>query len=75
MDINKNKEFLLQLAHAKMPYGKYKDRYLIDIPEPYYVWYRQKGFPSGKLGKQLEAMYEIKANGLGELIYKIRKIR
>ncbi|MCF8715181.1 DUF3820 family protein [Joostella atrarenae] len=75
MDLDQNREFLVKLAHAKMPFGKYKDRYLIDIPEPYYVWFRQKGFPNGKLGMQLEAMYEIKVNGLEELIYKIRKVR
>ncbi|QLE02974.1 DUF3820 family protein [Galbibacter sp. BG1] len=73
MDNFENKEFLLKLAYAKMPFGKYKDRYLVDIPEPYYVWFRQKGFPKGALGMQLEAMYEIKVNGLEGLIYGIKK--
>lgn len=68
-----NRSFLIDLAKAKMPFGKYKDRYLVDIPEPYYVWFKQKGFPKGKLGQQLEAMHEIKINGLEELIYNIRK--
>ncbi|WP_161634403.1 putative quorum-sensing-regulated virulence factor, partial [Aquimarina pacifica] len=27
--------FLIKLASAKMPFGKYKDRYLIDLPEYY----------------------------------------
>lgn len=68
-----NPENLIELAHYKMPFGKYKNRDLIDIPEYYYVWFKQKGFPSGKLGKMLEQMYEIKLNGLEELIYRIRK--
>ncbi|MDG3581485.1 DUF3820 family protein [Galbibacter pacificus] len=72
MNIEPNKAFLLKLAHAKMPFGKYKDRYLVDIPEAYYVWFKQKGFPKGELGQQLEAMHEIKISGLEGLIRKIR---
>jgi uncharacterized protein (DUF3820 family) len=62
---------LVQLANAKMYYGKYKGRYLIHLPEPYLVWYKQKGFPSGKLGRQLELVLEIKINGLEDLIYPL----
>jgi len=28
------------------------------------VWFSQKGFPEGKLGEMLQAVYEIKLNGL-----------
>jgi uncharacterized protein (DUF3820 family) len=62
------KEHLIELANYKMPFGKYKDRYLVNIPEYYYTWFRQKGFPPGKLGKLMEEMNEIKINGLEELI-------
>ena len=68
-----DKDFLIKLAHAKMPFGKYKDRYLIDVPEYYYVWYHSKGFPKGQLGTMMQQMYEIKLNGLEELIYGIKK--
>lgn len=63
-----------ELAVAKMPFGKYKDRFLIELPEPYLVWFSRQGFPKGKLGQQLEAMLEIKTNGLEPIIYEIRKI-
>lgn len=52
----------------KMPFGKYQGRYLVDLPEYYVVWYRNNGFPKGKLGEQLQLIYEIKANGLEHLI-------
>lgn len=66
-------EFLLRLAHAKMPFGKYKDRYLIDLPEYYIVWYRNKGFPKGTLGQYMEQVYELKVNGLEYIIKDIQK--
>ncbi|WP_296314820.1 DUF3820 family protein [Winogradskyella sp. UBA3174] len=68
-----SKEALIELAHYKMPFGKYKDRYLVDVPEYYYVWYRQKGFPKGKLGNMMMQMHDIKINGLEELIYNIKR--
>jgi uncharacterized protein (DUF3820 family) len=66
-------QFLLKLAHAKMPFGKYEDRYLIDLPEYYVVWYKTKGFPKGLLGQQLEQVYELKLNGLEDLVRNIRR--
>lgn len=68
-----NKQILIDLAKMKMPYGKYKGRYLIDLPERYIVWYKNKGFPSGKIGKQLELVYEIQLNGLEDIMREVRK--
>ncbi|AJA69902.1 hypothetical protein MYRA21_2793 [Myroides sp. A21] len=67
-----NEKYLVELAHTKMPYGKYEGRYLIDLPEHYIVWYHNKGFPKGKLGVQLGLIYELKLNGLEPLIRNIR---
>ncbi|WP_298147323.1 DUF3820 family protein [Flavobacterium sp.] len=67
-----NKQHLLELAHAKMPFGKYQDRYLSELPEYYLVWFQQKGFPAGKLGQQLREVLEIKVNGLEPLLRKLR---
>ncbi len=64
---------LIELAFTRMPFGKYKNYYLSDIPEPYYVWFRQKGFPKSKIGFLLEEMYEIKLNGLETMFFEIRK--
>lgn len=68
-----NQHPLTLLVTTTMPYGKYKGRYLCDLPEPYLVWYHAKGFPNGKLGSLLATIYEIKLNGLEELLTPIRK--
>ena len=41
---------LRELANMRMPFGKYKDRYLVDLPEAYLVWFGRQGFPQGLLG-------------------------
>jgi len=63
---------LLELANAKMPFGKYSGRYLVDLPENYVLWFKQKGFPEGKLGRQMAAVCEIKVNGLEPLLRPLR---
>ncbi len=67
--IQPDKESFIKLAIMKMPFGKYKGLRLVDLPEPYLVWFSRKGFPEGKLGEMLQAVYEIKLNGL-EYLFK-----
>ncbi|MDH5516960.1 MAG: DUF3820 family protein [Gammaproteobacteria bacterium] len=63
---------LLKLASYRMPFGKYKSRLLIDLPEPYVVWFAGKGFPAGELGEMLAIVLEIKVNGLEYLFEPLR---
>ena len=72
MSLVPDKQALIDLAKAKMPFGKFKGRYLVDLPEPYLVWFKQQGFPKGKLGDQLQQMLDIKINGLEPMIRTIR---
>jgi uncharacterized protein (DUF3820 family) len=55
-----------------MPFGKYKDRYLAELPERYLVWFSRQGLPEGKLGRMLQAMLELKVNGLEKLLVPLR---
>lgn len=66
-------ENLRELATTRMPFGKYSGQRLIDLPEPYVVWFSQQGFPKGKLGKMLRTLYEVKVNGLEYLFEPLKK--
>jgi len=66
-------ETLLEMANTKMPFGKYQGRYLIDLPEAYVLWFKEKGFPKGKLGYLMENLLVVKVNGLEGLIRPLIK--
>ena len=70
-----NPQVLIELVSTRMPFGKYKDRLLCDLPVSYLEWFSRKGFPEGKIGTQLSAIYEIKLNGLGHLLKPVRELK
>lgn len=63
-----SKEHLVVLANYKMPFGRYKGERLLFLPESYFVWFAQKGWPQGILGRHMQEMYELKAQGLEDLL-------
>ena len=66
-------EYFLKLLKTRMPFGRYKNCLLIDLPETYLVWFYRKGFPDGSLGIMLKSVYEIKLNGLERMLDPLRK--
>lgn len=70
-----NGQLLLQLVSMKMPFGKYKNTVLCDLPVYYLEWFSRQGFPNGKLGVLLATAYEIKTNGLEYLLEPIKKFK
>ena len=66
-------EHLVRLANYKMPFGKYSGRRLIDLPESYVLWFKEKGFPEGKLGMLLASIHEIQVNGLEHLFDELKQ--
>lgn len=71
-DLKPDSDLLLQLVRMPMPFGKYKDRLLCDLPVTYLEWFQRKGFPKGKLGILLQTIYEIKLNGLEYLLQPLK---
>jgi len=65
---------LKEMIVYKMPFGKYKDCLLIDLPVSYLEWFQRQGFPPGKLGMMLSTLYEIRLNGLEHLLKGLKKL-
>ena len=63
---------LRDLADYRMPFGKYKGRRLLELPEEYLLWFRNRGYPKGKLGEMMANALEIRANGLEYLFDPLR---
>jgi uncharacterized protein (DUF3820 family) len=64
-------ERLLELIRWRMPFGKYEGVPLLDLPQPYLVWFAQKGLPKGRLGEALALCLEVKHNGLEPMVRKL----
>ncbi|WP_375182006.1 DUF3820 family protein [Chryseobacterium sp.] len=67
-----NPEILQEICVVKMSFGKYEGTILADLPISYLEWFARTGMPKGKLGMQLATIYEIKLNGLMDLLTPIR---
>ncbi len=68
-----DRSFLIKLVQAKMPFGRYKNRYITQLPVNYLEWFARKGFPKGMLGQYLSTMFEVKTNGLDDILKPIIK--
>ena len=68
-----NPEILQEICETPMPFGKHKGTILADLSINYLEWFHREGFPKGKLGMQLATVYEIKLNGLTDLLIPLRQ--
>lgn len=67
-------QILLDIIKTPMPFGKYQGRMLSELPVSYLEWFaRKQGFPKGKLGMQLQTLYEIKTNGLEDILVELKR--
>lgn len=66
-------QILEDLVRVRMPFGKFKDRLICDLPVSYLEWFANKGFPNGKLGMLLSTMLVVKSNGLDYLLTPLKR--
>lgn len=64
---------LLTLVTMRMPFGRYKGTILCNLPVSYLEWFAREGFPPGQMGMLLATIYEIKINGLEDLLKPLKK--
>lgn len=72
-NLQPNPQVLIDIIQTRMPYGKYKGTIIADIPVSYLEWMSGKGFTKDKLGMMLSTVFEIKTNGLSDILYKVRQ--
>ncbi|MDG2176492.1 MAG: DUF3820 family protein [Gammaproteobacteria bacterium] len=63
---------LLKLLDTPMPFGKYKGKMIIDLPEGYLLWFARQGFPAGEIGKLLQLALEIDVSGSKNLVKSLK---
>jgi uncharacterized protein (DUF3820 family) len=67
-------QILIDIVKTRMPFGKYKGTFICDLPAYYLEWMKSKGFPPGKMGMMLSTTFEIKTNGLNNILLKVKSI-
>jgi len=72
-NVQPDPQVLIDIVKTKMPFGKYKDTLICDIPVYYLEWLKKKGFPPGKMGMMLSTTYEIKINGVGKILTMVKE--
>lgn len=66
------KAHLMKIANTPMPFGKYKGRMLVDVPDEYLLWFAKKRFPKGELGELMELTLALKIEGLDSVIRPLK---
>jgi uncharacterized protein (DUF3820 family) len=70
---------MAEIGRTHMPFGRYgPDDFpprgipIYDLPPEYLQWFKEKGFPNGRLGELLEIVHEIKYTGADEVFAPFR---
>lgn len=73
------RELLGEAMTWHMPFGKYGPEQcpprgvpLYDLPAEYLGWFKQRGFPKGRLGEMMELIYEAKIHGADHVFDECR---
>lgn len=66
-------KILIDIVQTRMPYGKYKGTIIADLPAYYLEWMAGKGFTKDKMGMLLSTTFEIKTNGLSEILVMVKR--
>jgi uncharacterized protein (DUF3820 family) len=70
------RQLLSEMVSTKMPYGQYESTVLCNLPISYLSGFNSIGYPNGKLGILLQALYDIKQEGSEHILepYKAKAL-
>ncbi|MEO8613520.1 MAG: DUF3820 family protein [Luteolibacter sp.] len=75
------RNLLIEIGKTRMPFGKFgiKDYPpagvpIIDLPPEYLSWFKERGFPKGRLGELMAQVEAIKAVGMDSVFDPIRQL-
>jgi len=63
IDLGFERRDLEAIFTVRMPFGRFDNRPLIDLPEEYLLWFERRGFPDGNLGRLMKLCLGIKRYG------------
>ena len=74
------RNLLAEIGRTRMPFGKYgraavppAGMPIYDLPIEYLGWFKERGFPKGRLGELLAIVYEVKGVGMDALFEPLRQ--
>lgn len=82
LDIDREdfRQLLAEIARTRMPFGKFGIREyppagvpIMDLPPEYLAWFKERGFPKGKLGQLMEQVHAIKEVGMDAVFDPLRQ--
>jgi uncharacterized protein (DUF3820 family) len=73
------RNLLIEIGKACIPFGKFGIKAyppagvpIMDLPEEYLFWFKERGFPKGRLGELMAHVCEIKSVGMDSVFDPIR---
>lgn len=74
------RNLLVEIGNTHMPFGKFGIKSyppagvpIMDLPIEYLVWFKDRGFPKGRLGELLAQVCEIKEVGMDAVFDPLRQ--
>jgi hypothetical protein len=74
------RNLLVEIAKTRMPFGKFGIKAyppsgvpIIDLPPEYLSWFKERGFPKGRLGELMAQVEAIKSVGMDSVFDPIRQ--
>jgi uncharacterized protein (DUF3820 family) len=74
------RNLLEEIGKARIPFGKFGIKAyppagvpIIDLPIEYLCWFKERGFPKGRLGELMAQVCEIKEVGMDQVFDPIRR--